>query len=193
MFHFSIRDVLWFIVVMAMGGAWWIDHRRQADEIVRLDGLGIEVQPFFPPIGDVKVTSTGGIEQRRENTGQLLPALTAESKTEYAQPFPIVGISSGATAKQRAAADRLGREFGIRVSTFEINPVCCVWLELRTWKPNPGTDGYVIIHQAGGTLISASSQQQLDAAVERFIKSSRESGGKQEAPVGLMTSYEIVK
>jgi hypothetical protein len=49
------------------------------------------------------------------------------------------------------------------------------------------------MHQAGGTLISATNQKQLDAAVERFINSSRERDGKREAPVGLMTSYEIVK
>jgi hypothetical protein len=27
---FSIRDVLWLMVVAALGLAWWADHRRQA-------------------------------------------------------------------------------------------------------------------------------------------------------------------
>jgi hypothetical protein len=105
----------------------------------------------------------------------------------------MIGIPKSATSEQRAAAEKLGREFGLTVSMLDTNPVCCIWLELRAWRPNPGTDGYVIIHQSGGTLITASSQRQLDAAVERFIKSSRERDGKREAPVGLMTSYEIVK
>ena len=113
--------------------------------------------------------------------------------TDYARPFPMIGIPKSATAEQHAAAEKLGREFGITVSTLDTNPVCCVWLELRVWRPNPGTEGYVIIHQAGGTLITASSQQQLDAAVERLVKSSRKRDGKREAPVGLMTSYEVVK
>jgi hypothetical protein len=117
----------------------------------------------------------------------------APAATEYAQPFPVVGIPRSATAQQRAAAEKVGREFGITVSTLDTNPVCCVWLELRSWRPNPGTDGYVIIHQAGGTLITASSQQQLDSAVDRFIKSSRQREGKRECPVGLMTSYDILK
>jgi hypothetical protein len=56
MFRFTIRDVLWLMVVVAIGVAWWIDHKRQASEISRLDRLGIEVEPFFPPIGDVKPT-----------------------------------------------------------------------------------------------------------------------------------------
>jgi hypothetical protein len=28
--RFSIRDVLWLMVVVALGLAWWADHRRQA-------------------------------------------------------------------------------------------------------------------------------------------------------------------
>jgi hypothetical protein len=28
MFRFTIRDVLWLTVVVALGAAWWIDHNR---------------------------------------------------------------------------------------------------------------------------------------------------------------------
>jgi len=28
MFRFTIRDVLWLTVVVALGVAWWIDHQR---------------------------------------------------------------------------------------------------------------------------------------------------------------------
>ena len=28
MFHFSIRDVLWLTVVVALGVGWWVEHRR---------------------------------------------------------------------------------------------------------------------------------------------------------------------
>jgi len=28
MFRFTIRDVLWLTVVVAMGCVWWLDHQR---------------------------------------------------------------------------------------------------------------------------------------------------------------------
>ena len=33
MFRFTIRDLLWLMVVVALGVAWWIDHGRQATAI----------------------------------------------------------------------------------------------------------------------------------------------------------------
>ena len=32
MFRFTIRDVLWLMVVVAMGVAWWLDHRSLAPD-----------------------------------------------------------------------------------------------------------------------------------------------------------------
>ena len=31
--RFSIRDLLWLTVVVALAVGWWVDHRRQAKEI----------------------------------------------------------------------------------------------------------------------------------------------------------------
>ena len=116
-----------------------------------------------------------------------------DSRRGYAPLEFLVGIPKGATREHHAAADRLAKEFGLSVSALDYNPVCCVWLELVTWRPGSGTDGYIIVHQAGGTKITASSQQQLDAAVSRFIRSARAREGTRVVPVGLMTSYEVVE
>ena len=51
----------------------------------------------------------------------------------------------------------------------------------------------VIIHSPDGTHITASNQYWLDAAVERFIKASRESDGHREAPFGLSTSFDLAR
>ena len=68
-----------------------------------------------------------------------------------------------------------------------------VWVELRNFHPKAAAMGYVIIHSPDGTLITASNQYRLDAAVERFIKSSRESNGHREAPFGLSTSFNLAR
>ena len=30
-FRFTIRDVLWLTVVVAMGAGWWVEHRQQVE------------------------------------------------------------------------------------------------------------------------------------------------------------------
>src|SRR6185436_443191 len=101
-----------------------------------------------------------------------------------------VAIPQDAPARQRAAAERLAKAFGGSVTTADtISPPCCVWLQVRAFTPTDMPKGFVIIHSADGTLITASDPQWLDDAVERFIKSSRESNGHREAPFGLASNY----
>ena len=37
MFRFTIRDLLWLTVVVALGAAWWMDRARVATDRTRLD------------------------------------------------------------------------------------------------------------------------------------------------------------
>jgi hypothetical protein len=32
MFRFTIRDLVWLTVVVAMGAGWWVDHRHLAPD-----------------------------------------------------------------------------------------------------------------------------------------------------------------
>jgi cation diffusion facilitator CzcD-associated flavoprotein CzcO len=36
MFRFTIRDVLWLTVVVALGLGWWMNHRRQSNDVQTL-------------------------------------------------------------------------------------------------------------------------------------------------------------
>jgi hypothetical protein len=104
---------------------------------------------------------------------------------------PNVAVPPKASATQRAAAAKLAKAFGFSVSTDDTGAQrCCIWLELRPFSPNNAPKGYIIIHSADGTLITASDRQWLDDAVERFIKSCRESNDHWEAPIGVMSNYE---
>jgi|SRR5208337_212611 len=106
---------------------------------------------------------------------------------------PAVAIPKGASPEHRAAAEKLAQAFGIPVTEAETCPAHSIWLELRRLGSNSDWDGYIVLHYESGTVISASGEAWLDAAVERFIKSSRERNGKREAPTGLMTSFRLAK
>ena len=104
---------------------------------------------------------------------------------------PNIAIPRNAPARQRDAAARLAKVFRCSVTTADTDlPGCCIWLELRLFSPNNAPNGYVIIHSAEGTLITASDPQWLDDAVERFIKSTREGNGYWEAPFGSVSNCE---
>ena len=52
--RFTIRDLLWLTVVVALGVAWWVDHQRQAAELDKLNKSfgpleGAGVHRYFPP------------------------------------------------------------------------------------------------------------------------------------------------
>ncbi|HEY2411730.1 MAG TPA: hypothetical protein VGI40_05790 [Pirellulaceae bacterium] len=42
MFRFTIRDLLWLMVVVGLGVGWWTDHRKSMRQIERL----IELHPL---------------------------------------------------------------------------------------------------------------------------------------------------
>lgn len=105
-----------------------------------------------------------------------------------------VAVPKDASAKHQGAAEQLAKAFGFPVAVAETNPpACCIWIDLRPLAPNSSQKGYVIIHSGGGTLITATSQYWLDAAVKRFIKLSRQRNGYWEARFGLATSFDITR
>jgi hypothetical protein len=53
--------------------------------------------------------------------------------------------------------------------------------------------GYLIFHFNKSTVITATDEQRLAAAVKRFIETSRRHDGKPQAPFGLATSFELAR
>ena len=39
MLRFTIRDVLWLMVIVGLAVGWWVDHSRHADTARRLDAV----------------------------------------------------------------------------------------------------------------------------------------------------------
>jgi hypothetical protein len=110
-----------------------------------------------------------------------------------------VSVPKHAPPAHRAAADRLAKALRLAVTADEESPpdgdipATGIWLELRPIGSAPDRQGYVILHGNAGTIITATDEQRLDAAVKRFIESSREHRGRRQAPSGLATSFELAR
>ena len=113
--------------------------------------------------------------------------------SRYTRPYPLVGVPTGASEAHKALAQQVAALIGHPLIVEQrTNPVCCIWVEINGFTPSPGKTGYVIVNDAGGSIITASDLEQLRAAVQRFKKSIRSRDGKPEIPIGLLTNYPVL-
>ena len=69
MFRFTIRDVLWLTVVVALGVGWWLERTRSQGQARRIERLDAEVKQ----LGSVIKTHYDDLERIE----QALPAFGA--------------------------------------------------------------------------------------------------------------------
>lgn len=134
-------------------------------------------------------------------------ALTAEKQVVQSEPdgqkkeiihvslLKPVAYPTGSSNKVKQLATKLCRELGAGHTPIEVhdNPVCCLWLEIDHWQPDPAQGGYVIIVQQGGSKITATDDRQLELAVDHLLKLRKKEGDQVQIPVGLITSYPVVE
>ena len=70
MFRFTIRDVLWLTVVVAMGAGWWLDYRRVTPEDREI----------------LKVAKNLGLQIEKAKTGGPPPGPNAKLVPEISHP-----------------------------------------------------------------------------------------------------------
>jgi len=78
MFRFSIRDVLWLTVVVAMGLGWWLDHWH-ADRVRRFDRENIRI---------IISSAKHNKERYDRGTRKLEEALRELQKERRSEPNP---------------------------------------------------------------------------------------------------------
>ncbi|QDT26655.1 hypothetical protein Enr10x_19650 [Gimesia panareensis] len=116
------------------------------------------------------------------------------SEPDYtAWPWPVA-LPPDSSPEIKAAANRLTKSLNNPLANLqtERNPVCALWLEIGTWKPNPSTPGYLILIQPGGGRIIATDLQQLERAIEQLNQQKRIRNGMTELPIGVLTSYPLI-
>jgi hypothetical protein len=110
-----------------------------------------------------------------------------------------ISVPVGASAEHRAIADQLAQSLGLTVTVAHDPPAeggipgNCIWLEVRPMGGTPDEEGYSILNALKRTVITATSEQRLAAAVKRFIESSRQHDGKRQVPFGLTTSFVLAR
>ena len=64
MFRFTIRDVLWLMVVVGLSVGWWVDHTAQkARELEAAKIHGKTLREFFGEVGALKKTNSAMEQQ----------------------------------------------------------------------------------------------------------------------------------
>jgi hypothetical protein len=112
---------------------------------------------------------------------------------------PMIRVPQSASVAYRAAAEQLREAFKLPVTIAHDAPAegripgDCIWLEVRPMAGTPDVEGYVILHGSKSTVITATNEQRLDAAVKRFVESSRQHNGERQAPFGLATSFQLAR
>jgi hypothetical protein len=76
MLRFTIRDVLWFTVVVAMGAGWWIDQDRirRQEEALRVEAQSLHALPLRRAelvLAVAEAELAQSVEIRRRNPGAV--------------------------------------------------------------------------------------------------------------------------
>jgi hypothetical protein len=116
---------------------------------------------------------------------------SVDSKSPYAPWVLPVMFPEGASPAVRSTAEKLSKILGQSGASAGVkNPVCCFWVEITGWAPNPGQVGFVIIFQKGGAIIQASDEKRLEEAVRQVESIRKVKEGVVHLPTNLLlTSY----
>ena len=75
MFRFTIRDVLWLTVVVALGVAWWVDRERVRSQgeqnqqlVARFKKNGVELESMLRQLEPALTPAVRGVRVQRSMT-----------------------------------------------------------------------------------------------------------------------------
>jgi hypothetical protein len=61
MFRFTIRDVLWLTVVVALSVAWWVDNKRIEKAVMRVEELQADFEDRMTVLDEVQKNAAKGL------------------------------------------------------------------------------------------------------------------------------------
>src|SRR5690606_36460798 len=106
--------------------------------------------------------------------------------TEWVYPVAVRAEAEEVLkAQAKEYSDILGDDGVIELTA---NPVCCFWIEIDGWKPNPGNARYLFQIQDGGAILLATDREQLTLAADRLKAELRWKDGIILLPKGIITN-----
>lgn len=107
--------------------------------------------------------------------------------------FPIA-LNKDSTSELKKVADEVSGHLGQKIVLLvDANPICCLWLELDSWKPQPCQDYYILHFEKGGAYIKATSIEQMKLAVVRLKEIVKRKDGTVSVPIGMVTNLPIIQ
>lgn len=124
--------------------------------------------------------------------GMLSAAATGEAMQMRPWVWPVA-IPTSSDAGVQKSARMLADSLKVPYIQIDRNPVCCLWIEVDQWSPNPKEAAYIILLQEGGGSIIASDASQLQMAVARLMQLREGGDDRPLVPHGLITNYSIIQ
>jgi hypothetical protein len=87
MFRFTIREVLWLTVVVAMALGWWIDHRRVA---IRNDSLWSHMLRKDGALTEIEFAIQNHFDGENKSIEKIAKILDEEDKASWKPPTPLL-------------------------------------------------------------------------------------------------------
>ena len=111
--------------------------------------------------------------------------------TSYAPIFPVYSCGTSQHEDLSPLMKTFSESFdGKTINAFDRNPRCCVWFEI-VGAANPGTDGWYMWHELGGTIITATDLNQMRRAIDALNRIAKTETEQRMLPVGITTSFAV--
>jgi hypothetical protein len=120
-------------------------------------------------------------------------ATPKDTMDRYAPCFPLYSCKTSQHQDLAPLMKDFSHSFGGKaINALERNPRCCVWFEI-VGAANPGTDGWYVWHQAGGTIITATDMDQMKVAIEALNRIAKTENEQRVLPIGITTCFPVTQ
>ena len=111
--------------------------------------------------------------------------------SEWSSVFPLCSCSTNQDNILKFLIVEFAEFFNCKLlNGLESNPRCCVWFQI-VGAANPGSAGWHVWHQQGGTIITATDAEQMKDAIRELSRLSKKRNEQHSLPIGIITNFPV--